>query len=75
MNEPVHMNDPHILHARRLLNKWVQEINTVGMLSTNREYARELILRTLESRIVAECLVDFLAREFRRMADEQKDRK
>jgi hypothetical protein len=34
------------------------------MLSTEREYVKGLVLRYLESQIVAEVLVDLLAKEF-----------
>lgn len=61
-------NDPNIVRARNLLNEWVQEINEVGMISTDRAYAKDLCIQYLESRIVAECLIDLLAREFTRDA-------
>lgn len=53
-----------MLRARRVLDEWVRRINEVGMMSAERPYVRELILRHLESKIVAECLVDLLAQEF-----------
>ena len=68
----VQMNDPHVLRAQRCLDEWVKEISTVGMMYATREYARDLTLRYLETRVVAECLVDFLAREFRRIDAEKK---
>lgn len=62
--EPIEFNDPNILRAQKLLAEWVREINLVGAMSADRAYIKELILSHLESKLVAECLVDLLAKEF-----------
>jgi hypothetical protein len=69
----VNMSDLHILRAQKCLDEWAREINMVGMMYATREYARDLTLQMLESRIVAECLVDFLAREFRKIEKERDE--
>ena len=61
--------DRYHRRAREILNRWITFINAEAMVTDERPYLRELALRYLEGKLVAEYLVDLLAEELRNDAE------
>ena len=68
------IEDQYHRRAREILNRWITFINAEAMVSNERPYLRELALKYLEGKLVAEYLVDLLAEELGNDAEGEKKR-